>query len=109
MKRALSATGRRIQILRAAASVFRRRGYAGASVEEIARHLRMTKGNLYYYFRDKEEILYFCHDYSLDILLALLREQEREHLLPPARLRRLVVAFVPWITLILPESFNLKG
>ena len=32
----------------------------------------MTKGNLYYYFRNKEEILFACHDYSLDVLLALL-------------------------------------
>jgi AcrR family transcriptional regulator len=95
MKRALArSTGRRVEILRAAALVFRRRGFSGASVEEIARHLRMTKGNLYYYFRDKEEILYFCHDYSLDILLDLLHEVDGTRLPPAARLRRLVVAFV---------------
>jgi AcrR family transcriptional regulator len=98
MKRALArSTGRRVEILRAAAFVFRRRGFSGASVEEIARHLRMTKGNLYYYFRDKEEILYFCHDYSLDILLDLLHEVEKERLSADARLRRLVVAFVHMI------------
>jgi AcrR family transcriptional regulator len=90
-------TGRRVQILRAAAGVFRRRGFPGASVEEIAGDLRMTKGNLYYYFRDKEEILYFCHDYSLDILLDLLREVEAARLPPPDRLRRLIVAFVQMI------------
>lgn len=95
MKRAAArSTGRRVEILRAAALVFRRRGFSGASVEEIARHLQMTKGNLYYYFRDKEEILYFCHDYSLDILLDLLHEVERTPLPPAARLRRLIVAFV---------------
>ena len=98
MKRATAkSTGRRVQILRAAAGVFRRRGFPGASVEEIARHLNMTKGNLYYYFRDKEEILYFCHDYSLDILLDLLREVERARLPPRDRLRRLIVAFVHMI------------
>jgi AcrR family transcriptional regulator len=98
MKRALArSTGRRVEILRAAALVFRRRGFSGASVEEIARHLQMTKGNLYYYFRDKEEILYFCHDYSLDILLDLLHEVEKARLSPEARLRRLVVAFVHMI------------
>src|SRR5262245_5231724 len=98
MKRAPArSTGRRVEILRAAALVFRQRGFSGASVEEIARHLEMTKGNLYYYFRDKEEILYFCHDYSLDILLDLLHEAERTPLPPAARLRRLVVAFVHMI------------
>ena len=66
-----------MEILRSAAAAFRRRGYHGASVDQIARALHMTKGNLYYYFESKEEILYFCHDYSLDILLDLLRRTER--------------------------------
>ena len=65
---------RRIDILKSAAAAFRRRGYHGASVDEIACALEMTKGNLYYYFRNKEEILYACHDYSLDVLLALLED-----------------------------------
>jgi AcrR family transcriptional regulator len=86
-----------VEILRAAAAVFRKRGFAGASVGEIARHLRMTKGNLYYYFRDKEEILYFCHDWSLDVLLRLLAEERRRALPPDERLRRLIVAFVHMI------------
>jgi len=29
----------------------------------------MAPGNLYYYFRNKQEILYFCQDYSLDRML----------------------------------------
>ena len=66
---------RRVEILESAATAFRRRGYHGASMGEIARALRMTKGSLYYYFKNKEEILFFCHDYSLDILL----EHARAH------------------------------
>ena len=72
------ATDRRIEILKSAAAAFRRRGYHGASVDEIASALEMTKGNLYYYFRNKEEILYACHDYSLDMLLQLMREVQAE-------------------------------
>ena len=37
---------RRIDILKSAAAAFRRRGYHGASVDEIARALEMTKGTL---------------------------------------------------------------
>jgi TetR/AcrR family transcriptional regulator, cholesterol catabolism regulator len=88
---------RRVEILRSAAAAFRRRGYHGASVEEIARDLRMTKGSLYYYFKNKEEILYFCHDYSLDILLDLLARVERETRSPDERLRQLIVSFVHMI------------
>ena len=90
-------TNRRIEILRAAAVCFRRRGYHGASVEEIAQELGMRKGNLYYYFRDKEEILYFCHDYSVDLLLRLLRDVEKSGGPPEARLRALIEAFVHMI------------
>ena len=90
-------TRKRVEILQAAATAFRRRGYHGASVEEIARALRLTKGSLYYYFENKQEILYFCHDYSLDILLELLSRVEKEGRAPDQRLRELVVAFVHMI------------
>ena len=87
----------RIDILRSAARAFRRRGYHGASVEEIARTLDMTKGNLYYYFRNKQEMLFLCHDYSLDILLALLAEVEAGGRSPALKLRQLIEAFVRMI------------
>jgi AcrR family transcriptional regulator len=90
-------TSRRAEILRSAVAAFRRRGYHGASVDEIARTLGMTKGNLYYYFRNKEEILFFCHDWSLDILLDRLGEVQKEGGPPDRRLRRLIVAFVHMI------------
>jgi AcrR family transcriptional regulator len=85
---------RRVEIMKSAAAAFRRRGYHGASVDEIASALEMTKGNLYYYFQNKEEILFACHDYSLDILLKLLAEVQAEPTGPDEKLRRLVLAFV---------------
>jgi AcrR family transcriptional regulator len=66
-------------------------------MDRIARALRMTKGNLYYYFRDKQEILYFCHDYSVDLLLGLLADVEGAGGPPEARLRRLIEGFVHMI------------
>ncbi len=85
---------RRLEILQSAAAAFRRRGYHGASVEEIARALKMTKGNLYYYFRDKQDILFGCHEYSLGVALELLERVEAEPLPPDERLRRLIAGFV---------------
>lgn len=90
-------TRMRAEILRSAAAAFRRRGYHGASTGEIARALNMTKGNLYYYFKNKEEILFFCHDYSLDILLGKLKEVEASPGSPAEKLRRLIVAFIHMI------------
>jgi TetR/AcrR family transcriptional regulator len=85
---------RRVEILKSAAAAFRRRGYHGASMGEIARALRMTKGSLYYYFENKEEILFFCHDYSLDILLEVLQRVEDAGGTPPRKLRSLIESFV---------------
>jgi AcrR family transcriptional regulator len=84
----------RLEILKSAAKAFRRLGYHGATVEQIAAALHMKKGNLYYYFRNKEEILFACHQHSLDRLLELLDEVERSDRAADERLRRLVVAFV---------------
>jgi AcrR family transcriptional regulator len=87
-------TDRRIEILKSAAAAFRRRGYHGASVDEIASALDMTKGNLYYYFQNKEEILFACHDYSLDELLSLMDQVRGEASSPADKLRRLILAFI---------------
>jgi AcrR family transcriptional regulator len=84
----------RVDILKAAAKAFRRLGYHGATVEEIATALRMKKGNLYYYFKNKEEILFACHQYSLDRLTELLDDILATEDDPETQLRRLIVAFV---------------
>jgi TetR/AcrR family transcriptional regulator len=94
MAKFANGTDRRIEILKSAAAAFRRRGYHGASVDEIASALDMTKGNLYYYFQNKEEILFACHDYSLDELLALMDQVRAEGSAPDDKLRKLILAFI---------------
>lgn len=84
----------RLEIMKSAAAAFRRRGYYGASVDEIASALHMTKGNLYHYFRDKEEILFACHEYALNLLLKMLEKLERSPYPPREKLRRAIVSFV---------------
>ncbi len=57
---------RRLEILRAAARVFRRRGVAAAGMREIADEADLSPGNLYYYFKGKDELLYFCQHRTLE-------------------------------------------
>jgi AcrR family transcriptional regulator len=80
--------------MKAAAGAFKRLGYHGATLEEIATALHMKKGNLYYYFRSKEEILFACHQYSVDRLLGVLDEVERGELPPEQKLKALIDSFV---------------
>jgi len=84
----------RVDILKSAAAAFRRLGYHGATVEQIAAALHMKKGNLYYYFHNKEEILFACHEYSLARLLTLLDEIEHSTASADEKIRRLIVSFV---------------
>lgn len=59
-------------ILGAATQVFRKRGYAGAGMREIAAAADLSAATLYHYFRSKDEILYFCQDRTLDRTLKAL-------------------------------------
>lgn len=59
-----------MEILHAAARVFRRRGVAAAGMREIAEEADLSPGNLYYYFSGKDEILLFCQERTLAHMLA---------------------------------------
>jgi len=88
------AEARRHSILRAAARVFRRQGYAAAGMREIAREADLSPGNLYHYFVGKDEILYFCQDRSLDLMLGALREARLSGLPAVEQLRSILRAHV---------------
>jgi AcrR family transcriptional regulator len=76
-RRSRRADARRLGILKAAASVFRTRGFAAAGMRDIAEAADLSPANLYHYFRGKDELLYFCQDRTLDKLSAALTEARR--------------------------------
>ncbi len=60
---------RRLAILRAAARVFRRSGVAAAGMRDIAKEADLSPGNLYYYFRGKDDLVFFCQDRTVERML----------------------------------------
>jgi AcrR family transcriptional regulator len=64
---------RRMEILHAAARVFRRRGVAAAGMREIAEEAGLSPGNLYHYFSGKDEILLFCQERTLERMHAAVQ------------------------------------
>lgn len=89
---------KKLDILRSAAWVFRKKGYHNATMEDISERLLMTKGSLYYYFKSKEEIFYQCQQYVLDKLLEGLKAGEALPEGPAERLRHLVRNHIGVIT-----------
>jgi AcrR family transcriptional regulator len=85
---------RRLEILRAAARIFRERGFAAAGMREIAIAADLSPANLYHYFRGKEELLFFCQDRTLDRLMAALTDTTAGRDALTRRLRRLAAAHV---------------
>jgi len=56
--RAENAAPSRKQLMTAAIDCFARFGYQGTSIDRIARASGVTKGAVYYHFKDKEEVLF---------------------------------------------------
>ena len=93
-RRQEKARRRREEILRSASSAFRRKGFHATTMDDISRALLMTKGSLYYYFKNKEEILFACHDFSLNHILNNLARVNRPGCTAPEALRELIQGHV---------------
>jgi AcrR family transcriptional regulator len=106
----------RDQILRAAADLFRERGYPASTVDLIATRLGMSKASLYTHFRAKEEMLAaisretieaFTRDLSLVLASRLpaedkLRRVIRQHV-------QFVIANRSFLTVFFGEEANLPA
>jgi AcrR family transcriptional regulator len=60
----------RVELIKAAGRVFARRGYHGASVEEIAAEAGYTTGAVYSNFKGKEELFIALNEHELEKRLA---------------------------------------
>ena len=57
---------KRRAVLRAAAPIFNEKGFHATSLDEVADRIGVTKTALYYYFRNKEQLLYECVKLTYD-------------------------------------------
>jgi len=58
---------KREAVLREAGKAFGKKGYHNTSLDDVAKALQVSKGTLYNYVKDKQEILFECHTIALDI------------------------------------------
>lgn len=64
----------RTKLLDAATRVFARRGYHGATLDEVAAEAGFTKGALYYNFADKEDLFLALLDTHIESRIELLHD-----------------------------------
>ena len=74
-RRAPAVRDTRQRVLAAALEVFAERGYHAATIEEIAERAGMTKGAVYYWFRDKEDL---ATDLQADLWTTMAAEAQRD-------------------------------
>jgi len=77
-------------ILRAAASVFAEKSFGLASIRDIAAHARISFPRIYYYLRNKEELLYLISRRAFQELLKRAEEAARKTPDAAARLRQFI-------------------
>ena len=89
---------RRDGILRAAARIFRDRGFTDTGMRDIAVATDLSPANLYHYFKGKDEILFYCQDRALDRMLAGVAQARRAW--PRAHERLLAVLTTHVLTML---------
>lgn len=57
----------RHRLLKAAATCFNKKGFSGTSLKDVATHLGLTDAALYYYVKNKEELVYQCYLRAADL------------------------------------------
>ena len=85
---------KRRAILNRSAELFSEHGYDRASMNRIAEACRVSKANLYHYYKDKEALLFDVIRFHLEELLEVVEAADRPDLPPQERLRALAGALL---------------
>src|SRR6516165_6164376 len=103
-------------ICRIAARVFFEKGYDGASMQDIAGAVGLTKAGLYHHVGSKDRLLFEIMNYGMDILRETVVDRVKFIAEPRERLRQTIIGHIHLIvrardlelTVILHENRSLK-
>jgi TetR/AcrR family transcriptional regulator, cholesterol catabolism regulator len=105
------------EICRIAARVFYEKGYDGASMQDIAKAVGLTKAGLYHHVGSKDRLLFEIMNYGMDILDENVLGKVKDIEDPCEKLRQTIMGHIDLITrardlettVILHENRSLKG
>lgn len=94
MSEALTNLSRKEQVIRKAAELFREKGYAAASMRDLAQMLGIEAASLYSHIKSKEEILRtLCFDMAAEFRASLV-EVEQQNATASEKLRRGIIGHI---------------
>ncbi len=109
------AAERKMNLIRVAAKLFSEKGYHEATLEDIAKKLKYTKGSIYYYINSKQELLFQCYELAMNMLINRMEKILAADWPPDVKLREgikmhieTVVGEMPLVTVTLGQEFILK-
>jgi TetR/AcrR family transcriptional regulator len=65
-------------LLKTAAGCFNQKGFSGTSLRDVADRLNITDAALYYYVKNKEELVFLCYQRALDLGERAMRRAAEE-------------------------------
>jgi len=83
-------------ILRTSAQVFAQNGFEGASMRDISRATGVSLAGLYYYFENKQHLLYLIQSTTFTFVLESLRSRLQSVHEPTERLRLLILNHIEY-------------
>lgn len=82
----------RNNILEAAAKIFSDKGFARSTLDEIAKDAKVTRGAIYWHFKNKAEIYEALHDnLHLPFIDIILQDVSKDHPAPLTQLREFTI------------------
>lgn len=92
-ERELQIKMRREAVVATAARLFNRNGYYATTLDDVAEELHVTKAALYYYIKDKDEILFECQQQALKSMQDALDEIRQHDLSVRERLEHFLKSY----------------
>jgi AcrR family transcriptional regulator len=89
---------KRSDIIQAAAAIFRRKGFHGTSMQEIADAVGLQKASLYHHITSKQDILFAILEQALDLLIADMRAVVDSDLSPEEKLKLAMQVYMGRLT-----------
>jgi AcrR family transcriptional regulator len=94
----MKADQKKEEILLGAARLFRRKTFSKTTIDDLAVSLKINKATIYYYFKDKTDLLYWIMCSSTDEYLKQVKSVIATSVLPPEKLEALVKTHINYAT-----------